>query len=99
MTDGLSDLGRTLVEMTAYVEGASVEGVRVYPAPLTDPKALRERLAMTQDEFAAAYRIPVATLRGWEQGRRAPDATAAAYLAVIAAAPDVAREVLAMTPS
>ncbi|MCQ9616391.1 hypothetical protein L1889_06475 [Paenalcaligenes niemegkensis] len=33
--------------------------------------------------FSSAYRIPLATLKGWEQGRRQPDATAAAYLSVI----------------
>lgn len=46
-------------------------------------KKLRERLAMTQEEFAAAYRIPVGTLRDWEQRRKFPDAPARAYLMVI----------------
>jgi putative transcriptional regulator len=50
-------------------------------------KKLRERLGMTQEEFAAAYRIPVGTLRDWEQGRKFPDATDRAYLAVIARNP------------
>lgn len=35
------------------------------------PSAIRRRLAMTQTEFAAALRIPVGTLRNWEQGRTA----------------------------
>ena len=46
-------------------------------------KKLRERLGMTQEEFAATYRIPVGTLRDWEQRRKNPDATARAYLIVI----------------
>lgn len=33
------------------------------------PRMIRVRLAMTQQEFAAALRIPVGTLRNWEQGR------------------------------
>src|SRR5690349_12993843 len=41
-------------------------------------KVLRERLNMTQQAFADAYRIPVATLRDWEQGRSRPDAPARA---------------------
>jgi hypothetical protein len=52
---------------------------------------------MSADEtkaFASAYRIPLATLKGWEQGRRHPDATASAYLSVIARMPDAAREAL-----
>lgn len=46
-------------------------------------RGLRERLKMSQQAFASTYRIPLATLKGWEQGRRQPDATAAAYLSVI----------------
>ncbi|MGQ2942865.1 MAG: helix-turn-helix domain-containing protein [Blastomonas fulva] len=47
-----------------------------------------------QQAFASAYRIPLATLKGWEQGRRHPDVTASAYLSVIARMPDAAREAL-----
>ena len=36
------------------------------------------RLSLTQDEFAATYRIPVGTLLDWEQRRKMPDATARA---------------------
>lgn len=36
---------------------------------------------------AAAYRIPLATLKNWEQGRRHPDAPAAACLLAIARRP------------
>jgi putative transcriptional regulator len=46
-------------------------------------RKLRERLELTQEEFAATYRIPVGTLRDWEQRRKNPDATARAYLIVI----------------
>jgi putative transcriptional regulator len=46
-------------------------------------KKLREKLGMTQDEFASSYRIPLGTLRDWEQRRKFPDAPARAYLLVI----------------
>lgn len=52
-------------------------------SPVVNPKRLRDRLGLTQEEFAARYRIPVGTLRDWEQGRKRPDAPARAYLAVI----------------
>jgi putative transcriptional regulator len=51
-------------------------------------KRLRDRLGLTQEAFAAAYRIPVGTLRDWEQGRKRPDAPARAYLTVIARNPE-----------
>src|SRR5271166_4768456 len=49
---------------------------------LVNVKKLRERLGLTQEAFAAAYRIPVGTLRDWEQRRKNPDAPARAYLTV-----------------
>jgi putative transcriptional regulator len=50
-------------------------------------KTLRRALALTQEEFAARYRIPIGTLRDWEQGRAEPDQPAKAYLTVIARDP------------
>jgi len=55
-------------------------------------KRLREKLGLTQEEFAATYRIPVGTLRDWEQVRKNPDATARAYLTVIARNPEQVAE-------
>lgn len=63
---------------------------------MPDVRAIRERLKMTQNEFARAYRIPLATLKGWEQGRRRPDAPATACLQVIARKPKAARDALAL---
>jgi putative transcriptional regulator len=51
-------------------------------------KTLRRALGLTQEEFAARYRIPLGTLRDWEQGRTEPDQPARAYLTVIAYDPD-----------
>jgi putative transcriptional regulator len=56
---------------------------------------IRRRLHMSQHEFSIAFRIPLATIKNWEQGRRAPDAPAAAYLQAIARQPQVIREALA----
>jgi putative transcriptional regulator len=43
--------------------------------------------ALTREEFAARFRIPLGTLRDWEQGRSEPDQPAKAYLTVIARDP------------
>lgn len=51
-------------------------------------KTLRRALGLTQEEFAARYRIPLGTLRDWEQGRSEPDQPARAYLTVIAQDPE-----------
>ena len=57
-------------------------------------KTLRRALALTQEEFAERYRIPVGALRDWEQGRSEPDKPARAYLTVIARDPDGVRAAL-----
>ena len=51
-------------------------------------KIIRRALALTQEEFAARYCIPLGTLRDWEQGRTEPDQPARAYLRVIASDPE-----------
>jgi putative transcriptional regulator len=51
-------------------------------------KTLRRALHLTQEEFATRYRIPLGTLRDWEQGRCEPDQPARAYLTVIAHDPE-----------
>jgi len=70
---------------------AKARGMRVTTVELPDVKATRRSLEMSQDEFAAAFRNPLATLKNWEQGRRRPGAPAAAYLRAIQRRP---REVM-----
>ena len=62
-------------------------------------KTLRRALHLTQEEFAARYRIPIGTLRDWEQGRCEPDQPARAYLAVIAHDPEGVRRALRSRPA
>ena len=57
-------------------------------------KTLRRALRLTQEEFAARYKIPLGILRDWEQGRSEPDQPARAYLHVIAHDPQGVRRAL-----
>lgn len=59
---------------------------------------IRRALRMTQEEFAEAYRIPIGTLRDWEQGRTEPDQANRAYLKVIAVDPEFVKRALARRP-
>lgn len=59
------------------------------------PQAIRKRLGMTQEQFAEALRVPLATLRNWEQGRFAIDPAAKSLLRIVAKNPDAAFEALA----
>jgi len=42
----------------------------------------RAKLGMTQEQFAELIQTPIGTLRGWEQGRRTPPATAKVLMKV-----------------
>jgi putative transcriptional regulator len=58
-------------------------------------KVLRQRLGMTQAEFADAFHLPITTLRDWEQRRSTPDAPARALLLAIERDPKAMRKLLA----
>jgi putative transcriptional regulator len=64
-------------------------------APVIPPQVLRKQLHMTQSEFARALRIPLATLRNWEQGRVLPDPAARSLLTIVARNPRAALRALA----
>jgi putative transcriptional regulator len=57
-------------------------------------KIIRRALRMTQEQFAARYRIPLGTLRDWDQERAIPDRSARAYLTVIARSPHEVQQAL-----
>lgn len=63
--------------------------------PVVPPQILRKRLGVTQAEFARALRIPLATLRNWEQVRVLPDPAARSLLTVVARNPKAALKALA----
>jgi putative transcriptional regulator len=51
-------------------------------------KFIRQKLGLSQEDFALRFRIPLNTLRDWEQHKYEPDLAAQAYLQVIERAPD-----------
>lgn len=55
--------------------------------PVPNPKEIRKRLNMTQQQFSQQFELPLGTLRDWEQGTREPDSAAKSYLRVIAKIP------------
>lgn len=55
----------------------------------------RTALGMSQTAFAARFRVPVGTLRDWEQARATPPDFAVAYVRVIARHPDLVADAVA----
>jgi putative transcriptional regulator len=65
--------------------------------PVSPVKALRQRLGLTQPQFAEVFCLPLGTLRDWEQQRSTPDAPARALLRAIEREPETMRRLLART--
>ncbi|MEA2840302.1 MAG: putative transcriptional regulator [Methylobacteriaceae bacterium] len=62
----------------------------VYP-----PVVIREKLGLSQEEFARALRIPLETVQDWELGRDLPSPAARSLLQIVAKNPEAALKALA----
>jgi len=82
MNKAFDSIKQGLQEAIAHARGDN-EAVRVYHPQSVDVKALRTRVAMTQEQFAARFGFSVATLRHWERGDRSPQGPALVLLNVI----------------
>ena len=60
--------------------------------------ALRAKLKLTQEEFAARFHLPLGTVRDWEQGAHRPDKAAQVLLTVIARDPEAVAKALEHQP-
>lgn len=76
-----------LEDAIAFVRGDTSRG-RV--AAGLDVKAIRAKTKLSQTGFATKLRLPVATVRDWEQHRRSPDAPARTLLGMVDADPKAA---------
>jgi putative transcriptional regulator len=78
----------------AHTRGEKGAKATIHVPPALDAKAIRKRAKMTQEEFCAAYGFDLATLRNWEQGRRAPTGAARVLLLLISREPELVRKAL-----
>ncbi|HEY0446701.1 MAG TPA: helix-turn-helix domain-containing protein [Allosphingosinicella sp.] len=73
-----------LNDAIAYAEGDTARGRETKPI---DVRAIRLSMNLTQSEFAKRYRLPIGTVRDWEQRRSQPDSGSKIYLRMIEAEP------------
>jgi DNA-binding transcriptional regulator YiaG len=99
----LFDHGEAVVElpMVESVEALTHElaacnvTAKPYGPPLkVDVKAIRETMAMSQEQFALEFGLELGTLRNWEQGRSEPDTAARNFLTTVARDPSAVRRAL-----
>jgi putative transcriptional regulator len=95
MSKVANSIRKGLEEAVDYAKGrASKKGYRVHVPAHVDVKAIRTKLGMTQQAFAARFGFSVNTLRHWEQGKREPEGPTRAYLLVIDRAPNAVQKAL-----
>ena len=94
MKKAFGSIKQGLREAIAHAEGRS-QGTRVHRPRPVDVKALRAKVDMTQEEFAAKFGFSTATLRHWERGDRTPHGASLVLLNVIERNPRAVIEALA----
>lgn len=87
MGKAFENIARGLNEAISHAKGEKV-AVKVYKPQPVDVSALRRRMGMTQEQFAARFGFSVATLRHWERGDRSPQGASLVLLNVIKRAPE-----------
>jgi putative transcriptional regulator len=82
------------VRQAGQIKRGRLKPSRVFHFKPADIKAVREKLRVSQSEFALMIGVSVSTLQNWEQGRRQPEGPARALLKVAAENPEAVAEAL-----
>jgi putative transcriptional regulator len=82
MSKAFVSISQGLREAIAHRRGKT-KGVKSHTPSDVDVQALRQRIGLTQEQFAAKFGISLGTLRHWERGDRKPHGAALVLLRVI----------------
>jgi len=88
MNTAFESIKQGLTEAIDFAQGKTSKAVVHEFSPI-DVKAVRQKIGMSQSEFASAFGISLGTLRHWERGDRKPRGPALVLLNVIAKEPRV----------
>ena len=86
MATVFDDLMTGLDEVDTFLAGKTA-GYKVTLPAEVDVKSIRKRLKMTQSRFSDTFGFSLDAVKHWEGGRRTPEASARAFLTVIARNP------------
>ena len=68
------------VKQAGKIRRGEMKASRVFNLKPVDVRAIRNKLGVSQGEFASMIGVSVSTLQNWEQGRRRPEGPAQALL-------------------
>jgi putative transcriptional regulator len=78
----------------AFGQGEENQGCEVHVPDDIDIKAIREKISLSQAQFAKLFGLSQRTLEHWKHARRVPGCPARTFLTVIARKPDAVRRAL-----
>jgi putative transcriptional regulator len=71
-----------LNEALAFARG-DLKGVKLHVPPEIDVHRIRDKLGLSQEDFARTFGFTIDQIKGWEQGRSRPIGGLRAYLMII----------------
>jgi putative transcriptional regulator len=86
----------SMEQAIAIAEGKA-KPAKIYPVVIPDEvdvKAIRAKLKLSQQQFAATFGFSLTTVKHWEAQRRNPDRSARALLKIIDYSPSTALKAL-----
>lgn len=91
--DKFEELLSSVKEVKDIMQGKKEPSRRFY---IDEPNAkeIRQKLQLTQNQFASLMNISIHTLRNWEQGRRQPEGPAKVLLNVANNHPNILIEMI-----
>jgi putative transcriptional regulator len=90
--DAKRDIGAELLDAVRRVKAGEVG--RTHLVPVSIAQEARQRLGLSQVQFATVLGVSPRTLQDWEQKRRQPSGAARTLIKIAALRPDVVREAI-----
>ncbi len=91
--DAKRDIGAELLASVRDVKAGKLGKVNMVPVSIA--AEARQRLGLSQAQFAGMLGVSVRTFQDWEQGRREPSGAAKTLLKIAAIRPDAVHEAMA----
>ena len=85
------------IEQADQIRKGLLKPSRVFNYRPVEVKRIRQKLRVSQSQFAVMIGVSISTLQNWEQGRREPEGPARALLRVVDKNPKAVLEALQAT--
>lgn len=89
------ELEGNLRQAVGFAKGEAKPKTVYFVLSPADIREIRKGVQMSQAVFAQTFHLSIDTIKGWEQGKRKPDAAATNFLLLIKADPEYVKKTLA----